>query len=101
MFVYNLSVKVDRKILQEWIKWQREEHIPEIMGTNLFTEVKFFELLEPDQLDEPTFISQYFTDSRENYNRYINEYSSTLRERARQKWGDNFIDFSSLMQTVH
>ena len=101
MFVYNLSVKVDRKILQQWIKWQQEEHIPEIMATNLFTEIKFFELLEPDELDEPTFILQYFTDSRENYNRYINEHSHALREKAREKWGDNFIDFRSLMQTVH
>ena len=60
MFVYNISVKVDRRILHQWIKWQQEEHVPEIMRTNLFTEIEFFELLEPDQLDEPTFILQYF-----------------------------------------
>ena len=101
MFVYNLTVKVDKEILQQWIKWQQEEHIPEIMATNLFTEIKIFELLEPDELDEPTFILQYFTDSKENYNRYINEYSHALEEKAWEKWGDSFIAFRTLMQTVH
>ena len=101
MFVYNVTTKVNKEILHQWIKWQREEYIPEIITTNLFIEIKFFELLEQDDLDSSTFVLQYFTDSRENYNKYINEYSHLLRKKTLQKWGDNFIAFRTLMQTVH
>ncbi len=101
MFIYNLSIKVNKEILLEWLQWQREEHIPEIMQTGLFIETKFFELLEPGEEEASTFIIQYYTDSRENYNKYINEFSNVYRQKAFKKWGDNFTSFRTLLQTVH
>lgn len=50
MFIYNITIKVDNHILQQWLKWQKEEHMPEIMATNLFTENKFFKLLDQEDL---------------------------------------------------
>lgn len=61
MFIYNITNKVDYSILDEWIKWQPDEHIPEIMSTNLFTDFKFYQLLEQDESDGVTYVIQYFT----------------------------------------
>ena len=36
MFIYNITIKVDNRYADEWIQWQKEIHIPEIMGTGLF-----------------------------------------------------------------
>ncbi len=100
MFIYNLTIKVNNSILDEWVKWQTEEHIPEIMSTQLFIEHKFFRLLEQDDSEGPTFVIQYFTPVKENYDKYINEYAPKLREKAFKKWGDRFIAFRSLLQAV-
>ena len=100
MFIYNITTKVSDAISDEWVKWQRQEHIPEIMSTHLFEEHKFFRLLEQDDSEGPTFVIQYFTPLKENYDKYIKEFASQLREKAFKKWGNQFIAFRSLLQSV-
>ena len=100
MFIYNLTIKVSNSISAAWMKWQKEEHIPEIMSTNLFDSYKIFRLHEQDDTDGPTFIIQYYTSDRNSYDRYINEFAPRLREKALEKWGDGFIAFRSLLEAV-
>ncbi len=56
MFIYNITIKVNNAILKEWMKWQMEEHIPEVMSTNLFDQYKFFRLLNQDDTEGPNFV---------------------------------------------
>jgi len=100
MFISNITIKVDNAILQEWMQWQREEHIPEIMATNLFYEYKFFRLLDQDETEGSTFVIQYYASTKNNYNRYIQQHAPALREKALKKWGDGFIAFRSLLESV-
>jgi hypothetical protein len=101
MFVYNITIKVDNEIEERWLKWQREVYTPEIMATNLFNDNKIFKLLEQDDADGSTYILQFFTDTKANYNRFINEHAPTLTKKVLEKWGERFIDFRTIMQTVH
>ena len=100
MFVYNISMKVQNVILDEWIAWQKEEHIPEIMATKLFRKYHFYRLLEQDDTEGTTFIIQYFTDSKENYDSYLLLYAPGLREKALKKWDDRFIGHRTFMEAV-
>jgi hypothetical protein len=100
MFIYNITVKVSNSIADQWMKWQREEHIPEIMSTNLFYQYKIFRLLDQADTDGPTFVIQYYTDERKSYNQYIKDHAPTIREKAFVKWGKGFIAFRSLLQAV-
>ncbi len=100
MIVYNLSMKVDPVIEKEWITWQQEEHIPEILATGLFTEHKFFRLLEQDESDGITYVIQYFAPSLENYKLYIEKFAPMLRKKAIEKWNDQFIVFRTVMKIV-
>src|SRR5688572_1044624 len=100
MFIYNITIKVHNSIAAEWMKWQLEEHIPEIMSTNLFNEYKVFRLHDQDETEGPTYVFQYYTPDRNNYDRYINEHASRLREKAIKKWQDGFIAFRSLLESV-
>lgn len=100
MLIYNVTIKINNSILDEWMKWQMEEHIPEIMSTQLFKEYKCFRLLDQDDSEGPTFIFQYYTADRKNYDQYIQEYAPLFREKALKKWGNGFIAFRSLLQSV-
>ncbi len=100
MLVYNITMKVDPGIEEEWIRWQREEHIPEIMATGLFTEHKFYRLLEQDETEGITYVIQYFTSSMEEYNLYLNEFAPLLRKKALDKWQGRFVGFRTIMQVV-
>ena len=101
MIVYNITIKIIPEIEKEWLCWQQEEHIPDIMATGLFTGWKIFRLLEQDETEGITYVIQYFTPSEENYIRYIENYAPVLREKAFEKWGDQFIAFRTVMKAVH
>ena len=100
MFVYNITIKINSEIEAEWIKWQKEEHIPEVMSTGLFSDHKFFRLLDQDESDGITYIVQYFTPSIENHNEYIEKFAPSLRKKAVEKWGNSFIAFRTIMEPV-
>ena len=36
MFLYNVTVGIDKDAEQEWLQWIKAEHIPEIMRTEMF-----------------------------------------------------------------
>jgi hypothetical protein len=100
VFVYNITIKINPGIEKEWLQWQRHEHIPDIMTTGLFTEWKMFRLLGQDESDGITYVVQYFAATASDYERYIGEYAPLLREKALQRWGDQFIAFRSVMQLL-
>jgi hypothetical protein len=101
MIVYNISIKIVSEIEEEWISWQKDEHIPDVMSSGQFTEYKFYRMLEQNDPDAVTYVVQYFASSLENYNRYINETAPLLRQKALDKWGDRFIAFRTIMEVVH
>ncbi len=100
MFVYNITNKVWPGAVQAWVQWQLEEHIPEIMATNLFTSYKFFYLLEQDEAEGVTYIIQYFFDDMNNYKKYVEEVAPALRQKALDRWGGQFIAFRTVMEEV-
>lgn len=100
MIVYNITMKVKREIEKDWIKWQQEEHIPEIIETGLFSEYKFFRLLDHEDEEGITYVIQYFAPSRENYNEYISKFAPAFRQKAFDKWENQFIAFRTTMESV-
>jgi hypothetical protein len=101
MIVYNVTTKVTHAIQQSWLQWIKEKHIPELINTGCFTHATVLQLLEIDNNEGPTYVIQYFADSKSQYNNYIEKYSSHFRQQTIDKWGDQFIAFRSVMQVVN
>ena len=101
MIVYNITIKIIPEIEDEWVNWQKVEHIPDVMSSGAFIENKFYRLLEQNETDGITYVVQYFATSLENYNRYINGMAHQLRQQALDKWGNQFIAFRTVMEVVH
>jgi len=100
MIAYNITTKVSLTIADEWLLWQMEEIIPEIMATGLFDSYKIYQLIEQDDPEGPTYIIQYFTSTERKFKIYIEEFSSQIRRRAFEKWGDQFISHRTIMRLV-
>ena len=101
MIIYNVTVKVDKTIADEWLNWLKDEHIADVTGTGCFTNANIMRLLEVDESDGPTFAVQYFAESKAQYNRYIENFAGVMRQKSFEKWGDKFIAFRSVMQVVN
>lgn len=100
MIIYNVTVKVEAAIADEWLQWLLHDHIASMMNTNCFIDYKVVRLLEIDDSEGPTYAIQYFADSKADYNRYIEIHSSKMQKVSFEKWADRFIAFRSVMEVV-
>ncbi len=98
--IYNVTVKVEEPIADEWLQWMLQEHIPDVMQTDCFMHYKMVRLLEVDDSEGPTYAIQYTAESKADYNHYIEIYAPALRQKTIDKWGEHFTAFRSLMQVV-
>ena len=100
MFIYNITTKIDNDIENEWLLWQKEIHIPEVMNTGLFYDNRFFKLVDPDEPDGKIYIIQFYLESLSLYETYIMQYSQRFTEKNINKWGVQFVVFQSLLASV-
>ncbi len=101
MFIYNITIKVDKDIHDAWLEWQKKEHIPDLMNTGCFTHVVILRLLEVDESEGFTYVVQCHAPGRALYNRYIENFSTDLRKKSLDKWGHKFIAFRTIMEVVN
>ena len=100
MIVYNVTVKLESSIAEQWLQWMKEEHIPDVIATSCFTSASMLRLLETDDSDGPTYAIQYQAESKADYNRYIEKFAASMRTKATEKWGHRFVAFRSVLQLV-
>ena len=100
MFIYNVTIKVHESIHTVWLQWLKEVHVPEVLATNCFTKATIVRLLEIDDSEGPTYAIQYYANTKEHYEKYIEEFAPSMRQKLVDKWGDQFIAFRSLMRLV-
>ena len=101
MIIYNITTKVHAAIDAAWLQWQREENIPEIMGTGFFTSYKLCQLMEQDDSEGKTYAIQYNAINAADYHRYMQIHAPLLRKKAFEKWGDGIISFHSALEVIH
>ena len=101
MLIYNVTIKVQNDIVEPWLVWLKEEHIPEMIATGCFTKAVILHLLETSDAEGETYAVQYYTNTGEDYQRYINRHSTTLRQKGLEKWGNKFISFRTIMEVVN
>jgi len=100
MFIYNVTTKVNWGIHDAWLLWMQTEHIPALLNTNCFMHYQLLKLHEQDDEEGPTYIVQYFTESKALYNRYMELFAGAIRKDYVGKWGDNFIAFRTLLEVI-
>ena len=100
MIIYNVTIKVENDIADEWVQWMKQEHMPDLQNTGLFTGSRLCRLLEQDETEGVTYSAQYTCDNLDDYNTYISKHAQTMREKAFSRCGGTFAAFRSVMEVV-
>ena len=100
MIIYNVTIKVEWKIAEDWLQWMKQVHIPGIIKTGCFEKYQFVRLLQVDETEGPTYAIQYYAPSLHKYDDYLQHHAPLFRKQVSDKWGDKYIDFRTLMQVV-
>ena len=100
MVIYNVTSHVALPIADRWLQWMKEEHIPEILKTGMFTHFRILHILDQDETEGITYAVQYFANTLENCQHYIQEFAPALREKVLKHWGEQVISFRTTMESV-
>ena len=100
MIICNETVIVDEAIHKQWLSWIQNEYIPMVMGTGYFNTFTILNVLDSPN-EGVTYCIQYFTDSLENYNHFNQKYSQQLQAIHQQQFENQFVSFTTIMQTVN
>ena len=101
MLLYNVTVKVAAEIGADWLLWLQQEHVPEVLSTGCFRKATICRLLDTDDSEGPTFSVQYLAETRNDYERYIQNHAPQMRQQSFDRWGDRFIAFRSLLEVIN
>lgn len=101
MIIYNVTIKVQEAIKEDWLLWLKDEHIPDVIHTGCFTHAVILRLVEVDDTEGPTYAVQYYAESKGLYNNYIENHAAAMRQKGFDKWGSAFIAFRTVMQVVN
>jgi hypothetical protein len=94
--IYNVTVNIDHDVKDEWLKWMKEEHIPDVLKTGLFNEAKLSKILAESEGGE-SFSIQYLLDNMANYETYLKDHAPKLQAEHHKKWGNKAMAFRTLL----
>lgn len=100
MIIYNVTVGVDHSIATDWLRWMKEEHLPDLMATGLFEDARLCKILMQDETEGLTYTAQYFCKSMTEYDCYINDHADVMRAKGIDRFGDKFVAFRTIMEIV-
>ena len=98
MIVYNVSIQIDEDVKEDWLKWMKEKHIPDVMKTGVFIHFNFLKILNEDTKN--TYAIQYFCKNIGMLNTYFDEFASKLQEEHSLRYNNKFVAFRTIMEDV-
>lgn len=99
MIIYNVTVNIDHAAQDEWVKWMRDVHIPDVMATGYFLENRFARVLVDDQ-GGATYSIQYLCKNMADLEEYQRDHAARLRADHTKKFEGKFVAFRTLLETV-
>ncbi len=100
MILYNVTINIDNSVHDEWLEWMKNEHIPEVLATGLFTDNKIYKIKSGEEEEGNTYSIQYFLNSMDDYEKYQKEHAPKLQKAHSEKYKDKFVAFRTIMEMV-
>lgn len=99
MIIYNITVKVETAVADDWLKWIKGP-IARMMGSGCFEDHRICRLLRQDESDGITYAIQFSLSSPEAYNHYEKEWAPVFLEEFSEPFRGQYVAFRTLMEVL-
>jgi len=99
MLIYNVTVVIEYSSEEEWKKWMKEIHIPEVMATNCFSDYKFCKILAESEGGN-SYSIQYSIENQAMLDKYSEEFAPELQQKHNDLFAGKFAAFRTLLEEV-
>ena len=91
---------VDTAVIDRWLSWMQDDHIPHIMDSGCFLRYQFVRVLDTEETHGLTFALQLYAPDRAAYDTYLREFAGPLQRETARLWGEKSLSFGTLMEVV-
>lgn len=99
MYIYSVTVSIDKDVAPEWLRWMKSNHIPEVMQTGYFTEYKMCKVLNVED-EGQTFSMQYTFKTMQDIEDYQKHEAPRLQADMKRLYDGRYIAFRTLLEIV-
>jgi hypothetical protein len=99
MIIYNVTINIQDDVHDEWLRWMKEVHIPDVMSTGFFLENKLCRLLNVED-EGTTYSFQYTAANMADYEEYRDTQAPRLQKEVNERYKGKFVAFRSLLEVV-
>ena len=100
MIIYNVTCKIESAREDEWVKWMREVHVPEVCAKGNFLSATLLRLKYPVEDEGITYAVQYKSSSMQALDKYLTEHAPALQLDHVLKFGTDVVAFRTILETV-
>lgn len=100
MIIYNVTVKIDTDIAEEWLHWMQTVHIPDVMNTGRFNSHQIAKVLGQDESDGITYAVQYTCDDMKTLHHYTVNEGPALQQDHADRYQGKFVAYRTLLEIV-
>ena len=101
MIIYNITTLVSWPIHDDWKEWLMKEHLPDLMGTQLFSQFQVVRLMEVNEDEGPTYAVQLYLRNISDFRTYRDKHLEAFQQKEKDAWGDYATSFASLMEVIN
>ena len=98
IFLYNVTIGVDKEIESEWLAWMKQYYLPKAMQSGAFLEHKIYKVLTHEDEGSVSYSVQYFSDAIEKIVYYLNNDGKALVVELRERYKEKHVVFNTLLQ---
>lgn len=98
--LYNVTLKVDLTVHEEWLSWMISEHIPDVMATKMFESYKLCKILSQDESEGVSYSIQYICPDMKTLHQYTIKHSPELQKTHAERYKGKYVSFRTLLEVV-
>ncbi|MFO7259285.1 MAG: DUF4286 family protein [Bacteroidota bacterium] len=100
MYLYNVTIGIDKASEREWLDYMRTTYIPDVMATGLFTQARMYRVLHDNEDDTTSYSVQYIATSIDNVQKFLEEYGPSIINAHRDRFRDKHVAFMTLLEEI-
>lgn len=97
MYIYNVTVNIEKSVHEDWLQWMKEVHIPDVLSTGLFLENRFCQVMVEEE-QGITYSLQYKLKDLESLKVYQEMYAPKLQAEHQARYRDKFVAFRTILR---
>lgn len=100
MYIYNVTTNIDESVHDQWLKWMKEVHIPDVLATGKFLSAKMCKVLVEEELGGITYSVQFTTLDKETLQSYYDNNAAKLELDAMKLFPNKFVAFRTELEVI-